>query len=151
MMQQLNLPAYHFRITGNNSEHLMIYDPFRKRKVKLTPEEWVRQNILQYLTEEKNVPGSLIISEAGIIVNRLKKRYDALVYDRAGDPWMLLECKAPGIPVSQKTFDQVLIYNNVIRAKYILVTNGMKHYCCYLDNLQGKFIFLGDIPVFPAV
>jgi len=146
-MEQLNFPAYHFNITGSESDRLMIYDIFRKKKVRLTPEEWVRQNVLCFLAEEKKVPRALIISEAGIIVNRLKKRYDALIY-RNANPWMLVECKAPNIPISQDTFDQVLIYNNSINARYILVTNGIKHYCCYLDRMTEKFVFLNDLPFF---
>jgi len=147
-MNKLNLPVYTFRISKKEKDKLLIFDVFRRKYVSLTPEEWVRQNILQYLVTEKNVPKSLISSEAGVRINTLKRRFDALIYNRNGEPWMLVECKAPSITINQDTFDQIVAYNNSIKAKYLLITNGLKHYCCRMDTSTKKSVFVQDIPNF---
>lgn len=147
-MDKLNLPLYAFRIKGSKKDSLLIFDIYRKKYVSLTSEEWVRQNILQYLQTEKNVPEALISIEAGIQINKRAKRYDALIYCRLAQPWMLIECKAPSVNINQETFDQVAAYNRQVNAKYILVTNGLKHYCCEMKSTKGKVIFLKDIPAF---
>ena len=147
-MDKLNLPAYKFRISGTQKNNTLIFDTFRKKFVSLTPEEWVRQHILRFLTEEKNVPKVLISVEAGININKLVKRYDALIYDRKGKPWMIVECKAPSVAINQSVFDQVVVYNQTVRAKYILVTNGLKHYCCDMSKANRQVQFLNDIPDF---
>ncbi len=145
-MQKLNLPEYSFKITPSEDKKLLIYDSFRKKNILLTPEEWVRQNMLKFLVEEKEYPASLISIESGIKVNRLVRRYDALVYDRNGKPLMLIECKAPGVPVNQGTFDQISAYNLSALARYLLLSNGMIHYCCKLNVLKNAFDFLEEIP-----
>lgn len=150
-MEQLNFPEYSFRITRNKENKLVIFDVYRKKSLILTPEEWVRQNILRYLVEEKNFPAALISSEAGLKINTLSRRYDALIYDRKGKPLLLIECKAPKVSVNQAVFDQVGAYNQTIKAKYILVTNGLKHFCCRHDESNGKFEFLGEIPIFDNI
>jgi hypothetical protein len=147
-MEKLNLPLYDFTITRTKEGKLMIFDTLRKLKIPLTPEEWVRQHILKFLMDERNFPPALISVEAGIRINRILKRYDALVYDRNKQPLVLIECKAPGVKVNQKTFDQIAIYNRSVRAKYLLVTNGLSHYCCKLDLSGNKYDFLEDIPYF---
>jgi hypothetical protein len=150
-MEKLNLPEYSFRISRSAGKKDLIFDPFRNKNVILTPEEWVRQNILRYLTEEKKFPPSLISIEAGVRVNRLARRYDALVYDRMGKPLLLVECKAPSIQIIQGTFDQVAAYNMPIKAGYLLVTNGLKHYCCKMNPNATEYSFLQDIPSFEAL
>ena len=147
-MDKLNLPAYKFRISGAKKNNLLIFDAFRKKFISLTPEEWVRQHILRFLTEEKNVPEALVSVEAGININKLAKRYDALIYGRSGNPWMIVECKAPSVAINQSVFDQVVAYNQTVRAKYILVTNGLKHYCCDMSSSNQQVQFLNDIPDF---
>ena len=147
-MKKLNLPEFSFTITLSENDKQQIYDPYRKKFVLLTPEEWVRQNILQFLIQEKDYPPSLISTEAAIKVNRQIRRYDALVYDRNGHALMLIECKAPEIAVNQDTFDQISLYNISIKANYLLVTNGMKHYCCKLNDAENTFDFLKEIPRF---
>ena len=94
-MQPLNFPQYPFRISRSDTGSLFIYDEYRKKALCLTPEEWVRQHILRFLTEDRGIPKSLISSEAGVKVNTLSRRYDALVYNRRGLPVLLIECKAP--------------------------------------------------------
>jgi hypothetical protein len=147
-MDKLNLPSYSFRISKAKDERLFIFDSFRRKHVRLTPEEWVRQNILEFLVSEKKVPRSLVSSEAGVRVNTSRRRYDALIFDHHAEPWMLIECKAPTVVINQRTFDQIVAYNKSIQAKYILVTNGLKHYCCRIDNTVKKTVFLQDIPDF---
>jgi hypothetical protein len=147
-MQKLNLPEYSFKITASEETKLWIYDPFRKKNILLTPEEWVRQNILQFLVRDKGYPASLISIESGIKVNRLDRRYDAVVFGREGNPVMLIECKAPGVAINQNTFDQVTAYNRSVLATYILVSNGMTHYCCKMDKPGHRVDFLKEIPDF---
>lgn len=147
-MQKLNLPEYHFKITTSGDNKLWIYDAFRNKEILLTPEEWVRQNILNYLIEEKLYPKSLLSIESGIKVNKQARRYDALVYNRQGKPIMLIECKAPDVKINQNTFDQISAYNLSLLAKYLLITNGMNHYCCKLNENTSAFDFLTEIPSF---
>lgn len=147
-MDELNLPRYNFRISRTENHKPLIFDSYRKKFISLTPEEWVRQHILRYLTEEKKVPEVLVSVEAGIRYNKLAKRYDALIYDRKGKPWMLVECKAPSVIVTQSAFDQAVVYNSKVNAKYILVTNGKKHYCCQFYPGMKTFTFLYEIPDF---
>ena len=147
-MDKLNLPAYKFRISGTQKNNTLIFDTFRKKFISLTPEEWVRQHILRFLTEEKSVPEALVSVEAGININRLAKRYDALIFDRNGKPWMIVECKAPSVAINQSVFDQVVAYNQTVKAKYILVTNGLKHYCCDMSNANQQVQYLSNIPNF---
>lgn len=147
-MDKLNLPAYKFRISGTQKNNTLIFDTFRKKFISLSPEEWVRQHILRFLTEEKSVPEALVSVEAGININRLAKRYDALIFDRNGKPWMIVECKAPSVAINQSVFDQVVAYNQTVKAKYILVTNGLKHYCCDMSNANQQVQFLSNIPNF---
>jgi hypothetical protein len=147
-MEKLNLPLYTFRITKNKDNKVMIFDPLRKKDIPLTPEEWVRQNILKFLIDDRGFPNSLISVEAGLRVNRFLRRYDALVYSRDKQPLMLIECKAPGIQVNQDTFDQITIYNQNFKAPYMLVTNGLKHYCCKLDVNNKKYVFFENVPTY---
>ncbi len=147
-MEKLNLPSYDFKITRKQNSKLMIFDPYRKINIQLTPEEWVRQHILKYLIEERGFPPSLISVESGIRVNRFLRRYDALVYSRNRQPLLLIECKAPAVKISQKTFDQIVLYNRSIKAMYLLITNGMNHFCCKLNELENKFDFIENIPHF---
>ena len=146
-MQKLNLPEYSFRIQ-KSEKGLQIFDSIRKKFVALTPEEWVRQNFIQYSISEKKYPASLIAVETGVSYHKLKKRSDITIHDRKGNVWMLIECKAPEVKISQNTFDQVATYNmsHKTKTKYLAVTNGLKHYCCEMNYEQGNFRFLNDFP-----
>ena len=123
----------------------MVLDVYRKRFVKLTPEEEVRQRFARYLVEEKGFPASLIMTEYALEVNKLARRCDILVHTPAGYPALLVECKAPEVKISQATFDQVARYNLAFRVKYLIVTNGLKHYCCQIDFDTEKVSFLSEI------
>lgn len=146
-MQQLNLPPYQFKMK-KDGERIQIFDAIRKKYVVLTPEEWVRQNILQYLIQEKKFPSSLIAVEAGLKYNQLQKRADVLVYDKSGSPFLLVECKAPAVKISQDTFDQIARYNLIFKVKYLVVTNGMNHFCCVMDYTDNSYQYLEFIPNF---
>ena len=144
-MRKLNLPAYDFRYRTDGGE-LKVLDVFRKRFVKLTPEEEVRQRFARYLLEEKGYPASLIMTEYSLKVNKLTRRCDILVHKPAGFPALLVECKAPEVAISQASFDQVARYNLAFRVSYLIVSNGLKHYCCRVDFETGKITFLSEIP-----
>jgi hypothetical protein len=146
-MQQLNLPEYQFNIKRKDNS-IVILDSLRKRWVSLTPEEWVRQNFVRFLIEEKEFPPPLMNNEISIIQNGIKRRCDTLVADREGNPLVIVEYKAPSIAVSQKTFDQIVRYNMVLKAKYLIVSNGMSHYCCKIDYENNSYSFLEEIPCY---
>lgn len=144
------MPEYDFRISSSGGKN-WIFDPLRKKQVVLTPEEWVRQNFIQFLIFEKNYPASLIKIEMGFKLNNRLRRSDILVYNRKGKPVLIVECKAPSVKISQKVFDQIARYNMSIKVKYLLVTNGMDHYCCQIDHENKAYHFLKDIPEFKEI
>ena len=146
-MIRLNLPEAQCNIKKIDGK-LSVFDIIRKKFVVLTPEEWVRQHFIHHLIKDLQYPKTLLRVEFGIQYNQLPKRPDLVVYDRKGSPYALVECKAPEVPITQKTFEQAAAYNQVVKAKYLMTTNGMKHYCCAIDHEQGKYRFLPDIPVF---
>ena len=149
-MQKLNLPEYQFNIVRRENKSL-IFDELRKKFLILSPEEWVRQNFVRYLIHMLKYPRALIKSEGGLIYNNLKKRSDIVIFDRQGLPFMVIECKAPGVNISQKTFDQVAQYNSVLRARYVALTNGLNHYCCGINHDTKKFEFMAEFPNFSEV
>jgi len=131
-MQRLNLPEYTFR-TKQESDKTLIFDALRKKWVTLTPEEWVRQNFIRYLVEECSYPASTVGTEVGISVGGRMLRVDGVVYDRYGDVKLLLEFKAPSVPINEKVFSQSADYNTHIGAEYIIISNGISHYCVHLS------------------
>ena len=142
---QLNLPSYAFRTFQKEGKSL-IFDALRHRWVKLTSEEWVRQNFVRYLVEEKHFPASLISVERSLRFNRQDFRADAVVFSTAGRPLLVIECKAPEVAVSQKVFDQIVRYNVEFQVDFLIVTNGLSHYCCKLDKQNQSYDFLREIP-----
>lgn len=149
-MPSLNLPTYDFQ-TAERDGTTMIYDPIRRTYVRLTPEEWVRQHFVQYLIQELNVPSGLIAVEAGFRYQDQPQRADAIVYDRQGDPLLLLECKAPRVSLGQDAFDQCARYNLVLGAPYLVVTNGQEHYACAIDFSSKSYTFLDDLPPYESL
>ena len=146
-MTPLHLPAGDFKVKKSEGK-VWIFDGIRKKYVVLTPEEWVRQHFINYLIQNLHYPKSLFRIERSLTYNTLQKRSDILVYDRAGKPWMLVECKSPSIKLTQKAFNQAAIYNMTVGAKYVAVTNGMVHYC-FLPPAGGHSpVFLDDFPAF---
>jgi hypothetical protein len=144
-MQSLNLPTYSFKLKFEGGRNL-IYDEIRRKYVVLTPEEWVRQNFIRYLISEKSYPAALIALEKQFEYNRMEKRSDILVYNRRGIPVLMVECKAPGIKVNQNVFDQIALYNLTFNVPYLIVTNGINHYCCKYLKEPGRYQFLEEIP-----
>ena len=148
-MTPLNLPSYNFKIKNSKNKRF-IFDAIRKKFMVLTPEEWVRQHFVSYLISEKNYPTSLIAVEKQLTVNGLKKRTDILVFNSTGTPEIIVECKAPSVPISQNTFDQIARYNLKLQAKFLIVTNGLDHYYCQMDFENERYQFLKDIPKYDA-
>jgi hypothetical protein len=146
-MQPLNFPSYTFRVK-NSENRTLIFDVIRKKFLVLTPEEWVRQHVVQFLIQEKKYPLSHINVEKQLTLNGLKKRYDVVVFKPNGELHILVECKAPEVSISQMTFDQIAQYNFKLNATYLMVTNGLLHYYCQTDFVAEKYEFMQEIPDF---
>jgi type I site-specific restriction-modification system R (restriction) subunit len=144
-MKQLNLPGYEFSTTQKEGQ-TMIFDAYRRRWVKLTPEEWVRQNFIRYLVEEKHYPASLMAVEHSLKINRQVFRADAVVFSTNGQPLLLVECKAPEVKITQKVFEQIVRYNFEFQVDYLIVTNGLMHFCCKIDKSNQSYEYLKEIP-----
>ncbi len=129
----------------------MILDQIRRKYVRLTPEEWVRQNFVQYLINEGKYPPGLIAIEVMFSLNKLKRRVDILIHDRQGKPVMIVECKEPEVKINEKVFDQIVTYNMVLKVPYIVVTNGIVHYACKIDHAENKWEFLMVIPLYEDI
>ncbi len=141
----LNLPEYPLRIK-QESNGTYIFDEVRKKFLVLTPEEWVRQHFVQFLIKEKKYPRSVIKLEGGLKLNSLQKRSDILLFNTAGEKIILVECKAPSVKISQAAFDQAARYNSIHRVKFIVVTNGLQHFCAEIDFGNGSYRFLEELP-----
>ena len=144
-MIQLNLPDYPIRLSGTQ-EHPSIFDILRRKYVALTPEEWVRQHFIPFLINQKNYPATLLANEIKLRVGNKTLRADSVLYDRELRPRMIVEYKAPHIPITQKVFDQISTYNMLLHVDYLVVSNGLQHYCCKMDYDNQKYLFLEDIP-----
>lgn len=144
-MQQLNLPGYNVIITEKNGKS-MIFDNLRRIYVALTPEEWVRQHFTHYLIEQHGYPATLMANEASIILNNTNRRCDTVVYDRTLCPRMIIEYKAPTVKIDSKVFAQISRYNLVLRVDYLVVSNGLQHYCCKMDYNNNSYEFIQEIP-----
>ena len=144
-MKRLNFPNYEFRLKKEGQKRF-IFDLIRKKYIQLTSEEWVRQNCIRFLIEEKKISRFSIAIEKEIEFNGLKKRFDIVSYNSQGKINLLVECKAPGIYISQKTFDQILIYNKILKSKYLMVTNGIIHYYCKVNYEKNNIKFLANFP-----
>lgn len=144
-MQKLNLPEYDFRLKTED-EKSYIFDAIRKKFVVLTPEEWVRQNFIQYLKTEKKYPETLMAVEKKVMVNQNLRRFDLLVYSRNGHPNLIAEFKAPNVKITQETFDQVVRYNMSLRVERVVVSNGLQHFACEIDYAKNSYLYLPEIP-----
>jgi len=144
-MRQLNFKQYSFRFKNRENKPL-IFDVVRKKFMVLTPEEWVRQNTIQYLVKELNIPLSLINVEKQIKLHGTLKRYDIVTFNPDGSIHLIVECKADSIKISQDTFDQIARYNLVLKSTFLMVTNGMDHYYCKMDLQNQRYSFLETLP-----
>ncbi|SRR5690554_1778321 len=144
-MRDLNFPKFQFRFK-NTENKWYIFDEIRKKYVFLTPEEWVRQHVVRYLTEVKGYPKSYINLEKIVKINGMNKRYDVVVFNPKGEIFLLVECKEPNVAITQTVFDQIARYNSNLNAQFLMVTNGLNHYYCKLDYLNENYQFLTDLP-----
>lgn len=142
---ELNLPSFDIRLQRDD-EGVKIFDRLRKKFIILTPEEWVRQHFVNYLINHKGFPESLMANEIGITLNGTRRRCDTEVFDKHGSPMVIVEYKASSIVISQSTFDQIVRYNMVLHARYLIVSNGMNHYCCRIDYDNMSYDFLKEVP-----
>ncbi|MBO5381879.1 MAG: type I restriction enzyme HsdR N-terminal domain-containing protein [Bacteroides sp.] len=146
-MLSLNLPEFETKISLNKGKYV-IWDVLRRKNVALTPEEWVRQHFIHYLIHHKGYPQSLMANEVQVSLNSTKKRCDTVLYRRDLTARMIIEYKAPDVEITQNVFDQITRYNMVLRADYLIVSNGLQHYCCKLDYQTNSYVFLKDIPAY---
>ena len=144
-MTPLNLPKYNFKLKEEGNK-VFIFDSIRKKYLQLTPEEWVRQNFVQFLIQEKKYPQSLFSIEKGIKVSNTNKRVDIAIYNTDRNIEVLIECKAPEVKITQKAFDQIARYNLTLNAKFLVVTNGLNHFYAIMDYQNKKYVFLKELP-----
>lgn len=144
-MLQLNLPAYETRMCSRDGK-TMIFDPLRKAYVALTPEEWVRQHFVNFMTNFKGYPATFMANEVAIMLNGMKRRCDTVVYDKELRPRVIVEYKAPSVKITKEVFAQISRYNLTLQVDYLIVSNGLLHYCCKMDYEKGSYTFLQEIP-----
>lgn len=146
-MLPLNLPPCSLKIS-NGAGKYSVFDVLRKKYIALTPEEWVRQHFVHYLIEHKGFPQALLANEVQIRLNATKKRCDTVLYRRDLSARLIVEYKAPSVEITQAVFDQITRYNMVLKVDYLIVTNGLQHYCCQIDYTRQAYCFLPEIPAY---
>jgi hypothetical protein len=144
-MIRIEYPSFPFRIRAEEDREF-IFDELRKVWIRLTPEEWVRQNFLQYLVQVMRYPASLIAVERELKLGELKKRFDVLVYNRQHQPWMMVECKAMEVNIDETVLQQVLRYNIAVPVPFLVITNG--HYCAGFEKREQQLQLIDTLPVF---
>lgn len=149
-MQALNLPPYDVKLRGTR-EKPEIFDFLRRRFVALTPEEWVRQHFTHWLVEHKGYPQALLGNEIELRIGEKRLRCDTILYNKVLEPRMIIEYKAPSVALTQKVFNQISTYNLLLHVDYLIVSNGLQHYCCRMDYERGRYEFLQDIPDYQAL
>ena len=141
----LNLPPADLRLR-TEGDTVKVYDPLRNKYVVLTPEEFVRQHFTSYLIHTLHYPKSIMANEVGLDLNGTKKRCDTVVFGLDGSPMVIVEYKAPGVSITQDVFDQIVRYNMRLKARYLIVSNGLRHYCCINDYAHDRYHFIPRIP-----
>ncbi|MGI6242965.1 MAG: type I restriction enzyme HsdR N-terminal domain-containing protein [Prevotella sp.] len=149
-MIPLNLPSFDIKLQGTR-EHPRIFDILRKRYIALTPEEWVRQSFIHYLINHLGYPSTLLANEVSLKVGQKQLRADSVLYNQSLQPRMIIEYKAPSIEITQKVFDQISAYNLLLHADYLVVSNGIHHYCCKMDYDGKKYLFIDHIPRYEEI
>ncbi|MFW5758194.1 MAG: type I restriction enzyme HsdR N-terminal domain-containing protein [Bacteroidota bacterium] len=149
-MEDLQIPYYKAKIEQRGDKKF-IFDPFRKQYVALTPEEWVRQQFLGWLCNDFGYPKGLIAVETPLRYNELKKRADAVIYNRQLRPVMIIEVKSTQVNITQETFEQAVRYNFAFKTPYIILTNGLTHYCCFINHDKKKVEYLSQIPAYNQI
>ena len=146
-MLSLNLPSFDVKMQQRNGKNF-IFDPLRRKYISLTPEEWVRQHFIHFLTNYKGYPKGLLANEIQLNLNGTKKRCDTVLFNKDLSARMIIEYKAPNIEITQAVFDQITRYNMVLKVEYLIVSNGIHHYCCHIDYSTMQYTFLPDIPTY---
>ena len=149
-MVQLNLPPAELRIKEQNGKEY-VFDRLRKQFVRLTPEEYVRQHFVSYLIEHKGYPSGLLVNETSISLGNVKKRCDTVLYDNYLHPLMIIEYKSATKVICQKTFDQIARYNLVLQVPWLIVSNGIQHFCCLTDREKNEYVFVNEIPEYERI
>ncbi len=149
-MNPLNLPHYEIKINEQDGKNY-IFDILRRKYVYLTPEEWVRQHFIHFLIEHKGYPAALLANEIELKIGQKRLRCDSVLYNNEAKPCMIIEYKAPTITLTQKVFDQISVYNMLMHVDFLVVSNGMQHYCCKMDYENKKYSFLKDIPNYSEI
>jgi hypothetical protein len=148
--KKINVDLLHWKdelILSQNAGKTFVFDPIRKKKIQLQPEELVRQLMIHWFLKKSNFNRNNIQVEKLITIHQLKRRFDIVVYDKNINPYILIECKAPDVRIAQATFDQIAVYNMALSAPYLMVTNGLETYCAMMDHLHKSYIFMDDIPI----
>jgi len=146
-MQALNLPPAKLKLTQQDNA-TYVFDTLRQKYIRLTPEEWVRQHFVHFLIEQRGYPRELLANEVSLSLNGTTKRCDTVLYDKQVRPLMIVEYKAPHIQINQKTFNQISRYNIVLRVPFLIISNGLQHYCCQVNYSQQTYEFLQEIPFY---
>ena len=144
-MYKLNFPLYQIPLK-NKENKTLVFDSIRKKWLKLVPEEWVRLNCIEFLINEKKISRSLISVEKEFKLNNLKKRFDIVVFNKKGEIYLLVECKAPNVKISQSVFNQITKYNLVLKSKFLMISNGINHYFFVMNSKRQKIEFLKELP-----
>ena len=149
-MYRLNLPQYEIKVAERNGK-TVIFDNLRRRFVSLTPEEWVRQHFVHFLTGHKGYPAALLANEVELTCGQKRLRCDSVLYDISARPRIIIEYKSPEIALTQKVFDQISVYNMLLHVDYLIVSNGLQHYCCKMDYEKRTYAFLKEIPEYEEI
>lgn len=149
-MIPINLPPFDIKLQGD-AAHPRIFDILRRRYVALTPEEWVRQHFVHYLVDHLGYPSTLLANEVNLQIGQKHLRADSVLYDRQLRPRLIVEYKAPSVAITQKVFDQITAYNLLLHVDYLIVSNGLNHYCLKLDKTAKKYLFIDHIPRYEEI
>jgi len=146
-MNRINLPTFAIKFRETDGKR-QIFDFLRRRYVTLTPEEWVRQHFVHFLVEHLGYPQGLLANEVELRVGDKKLRCDTLLYNKEMQPRMIIEYKAPDVELTQRVFEQISAYNSLLQADYLVISNGLEHYCCRRSQEEGGYSFLKEIPLY---
>ena len=149
-MQALNLPKTDLKIITKDGKQ-QVFDILRRKYVALTPEEWVRQQFVHFLILHKGYPSECIGNEISLTLNGTRKRCDSVIFGCNAQPMMIVEYKSPHVEITQRVFEQISRYNIIFRVKWLIVSNGMQHYCCQIDYEKGTYQFIEDIPTYSVI
>jgi hypothetical protein len=142
---EINLPPYDIKMREQGGKR-QIFDFLRRKYVALTPEEWVRQHFVHFLINHKGYPQGLLANEVELKVGDKKLRCDTLLYNRALQPQMIIEYKAPHVEITQQVFNQITLYNHLLHVDFLVISNGLQHFCCRMDYDHQSYAFLQEIP-----